>query len=830
MPFFYLLPALGAIAADKIEEIPRNVTKAQIIQNGNYNEILGWIRKRNDFLCGGYYEEASDIIKYPQPLPVMDAPVEVISHSPAYFKQSGESLLHGGVILKQPGRELFADRIEFFRDHETGKIKHADLFGDVRFSEHGKLLISTKGKLDFSQKKYHATDGIYRLLADTSAGLVNVWGRAKEIYSEESGILRCKKATYSTCPPDVTPWYIWSNTLILDRNENRGVASNAIFYVRKVPVFYMPYFSFSLDRKRKSGFLTPAPTYSSKSGYSIDFPYYLNLASNYDFTLAPEIFAKRGLFTSGKFRYLTTHNQGHAQVSYIPRDRAFRNFRDTALFSYDQRALKALRDSKDFRGSLGLENRLTFNDHWLASLDVNYVTDDYFIQDFPGIHRVVDSDQLLNRLDVSYTDEHWYFLSRLQLFQTLHPITHGKTQEQYRRLPQLNFAGEFPNFYSGFDYHFDSEIVNFSHGKKGYYDRTVVDGARLALAQTISKPLHWKGGAFIPRVELQGIGYGLYDRIHSGISGVPSSVARIYPIFSLDGNFAFSREIYFFGSHYKQTLEPRLFYLLVPHRDQNEVPIFDTYLPPFDFSQLFRSNRFLGVDRIGDANQLAVALTSRFLDEKGHECFSASIGQLLAFKKHSVFIEDHSSAFIPFNPDPLGNEHLSPIVGRIQYNMGAQLNGSMDIAWDPSYHRINTANFNLQYKRDHGHVLNLWYNYVLQGDQLQHSESINLSRIGVSFYWQVWRNWSFMGNLNYNTSYGRAQSHFCGLEYNGCCWGMRIGYGRNFIGIGSNDQKNYDSRYYIQILFKGFSDVAFGSIHNLLAEQVRGFEDNFSKR
>ena len=817
------------IIGGSIEKIPAlaDITA----EDNNYlnpAKALRWVEGCLDeddlCICNGYYAESENTIKHPKAASAMDSAIEVTATQPAFFKQTGESLLRGDVVLKQPGRGLFANSIEFFRDRDSGKILRATLFGNARLAEYGKLLISQKSSLDFVHGKYHVTNGIYRMRADTSSGLEDVWGTARELVSEKSGELRGKKATYSTCQPDRPFWHIRSNRLTLDRNKSRGTATNVVFYVKNIPMFYTPYFSFPLDRKRKSGFLAPTHAYSQNSGFNIDLPYYFNSAPNYDLIFTPELFTKRGLLTKGKFRYLTKQNSGHVQASYAPQDHVFRDFRNATTYSADKQALRLLKNSKDYRGSIDLKNRSIFGDHWTAGIDIKYVTDDYFIQDFPAVLCTTDRDQLLNQADLAYAGERWNFLGKLQLFQTLHTITQSGSQDQYRRLPQLNLSGDFPQFWRGVDYRVDSEVVNFSHAED-YYGSTsnLVNGSRFQITQAIGLPINRMGGAITPRVELRGVGYNIHDN--------GSTIIKAHPIFSLDNNHVFSRNINFFGNSYRQTLEPRLLYLFSPYRNQSEAPNFDTYLPTFDFNQLFRSNRFLGGDRVGDANQITLALTSRFLNESGFEQFNVSIGQIVSFRKHRVLIKrGRQAATGIFNPDPLENGYLSPLVEQIQYNASNKISGSLNIAWDPSYHRLNSSTFNLQYREDSGCILNLWYNYAFNGDQLSQGQAINLSRIGMSFYWKVWRNWSLVSSVTYNASYNRSQNYFGGLEYNSCCWGMRLAYGRNFIGIGSDKQKSYDTRCYIQIIFKGFSDVGFGSINNVLSSQISGFKDNFSKR
>lgn len=816
---------IGMVSSDVSHFIP--TADNSFLSATGVVKALGWVKNcGGENLCGGCYFESENFIKNPEPVGFADAPMNVTASKPAFFTEAGTSVIQGDVKLIQPGREITADHATFFRDNVTGRIQKSILIGHVNFKEPNQLIVSEQGNLDFFNKIYILHSGIYRLLADTPTGLYHVWGRAKHAISSVKGVLLLKKATYTTCQPDNPAWYLGGDEVDLNRNTGRGEVTHATLYLKKLPVFYMPYFNFPIDKRRQTGFLTPTPSYSKDSGFGFDIPYYLNLAPNYDLTLTPQIFTNRGVLMGGAFRYLTVTSTGSANINYIPYDSAFVRYRDSKSDSStsDYHSLKALKESKNSRGLFNFQNNSRFSENWKSSININYATDDYFLQDFGNKGTIIDNDQLLNRADIAYTDYHWDFLGRLQVFQTLHPITSTGVQDQYKRLPQINFSGDFPSGWGGLDYRLDSELVNFMH-RDDFYETnnlsTIVSGSRFNIMPSIGAPMHWLGGYITPRVQLQATGYNIHDQLDSK---APNSFTRLHPLLSIDSGIVFRRDIKFFHKGYVQTLEPRLFYLLVPTISQDEIPKFDTYLPAFDFNQLFRANRFSGIDRVGDANQIALGVTTRFLDEDGQEKLNIGLGQIVSMHKHRIDLDNNVDAI--FGVDPLRHETLSPIVGKLQYLIVPKVNITFNAAWDPSYHRFNTFDTNLQYLNSSDRVVNLWYRYVIKGDQDPALEKpIDFSRIGVSTGWKVWQRWNIIGGLSYNISYKRAQNYLYGLEYNSCCWAMRIVHSRNFVNVDINNYKTYDSRIYLQLLLKGFNNFDYGGLEGVLASQVSGYHN-----
>lgn len=801
-------------------------------------KILGWTRDPGlCTLCGGYYKDNSNILENKNPSPIKDTPLDIKSSKNAVFKNYGESIIQGDVILTQPGREIKADNVTLFRDKATNKFTNSSLSGNVKFYEYGRLVVADKSYLDFAKEEYTLDNGIYRLLSDTKPNSNNGWGTIKYGIRKPDGILKMRKATYSSCPPDATSWYLWSDRLTLNRNTGIGRSINTILFFQDIPVFYTPYFRFPIDKRRVTGFL--APTLKSESpGYSLSLPLYLNLAPNYDATFTPSFYNTRGVLLDGEFRHLTAKTSSILDINYINQDRKFTEFRkefSSHNFATPSEAnpnppfvptnaQTALKNSSANRALFNLNNNINYNTNWKSSLITSYATDDYFLQDFGSPMTSINQDQLFNQAQIKYANTNWAFSGTAEGFQTLHRIDKdSKTglsiaQDLYKKLPQVNLSGYLPNGFGGLDYYLDTEAVNFA--KRDDFESHIpyFGGGRFNLESGASLPLVWMGGSLTPKISLQATKYALHDRIE------PQNITRALPLLSVDGKLLFDRNTSFLNQTYTQTLEPRLFYLWVPNTNQDDIPIFDTTLPPFDFSQLFRTNRFSGIDRTGDANQISYALTSRILNDAGQEKVNMGIGQMLTLHKHQVTLTP-ADRDNPSPPDPLLHEYLSPIAGKIQYLLTPKFSATTEASWDPNYQHFNIASVSLQYKEAGDKVLNLRYTYALDGDPAPvENKKHDLSCIAFSAGWRVWNHWNILGSVDYNISYKRSQNYIYGLEYESCCFAVRFVRDRAYVGTNTT----YASRTYIQILLKGLGDskgFGLGSGNSSSSGGIAGYDN-----
>ncbi|MFU8797881.1 MAG: LPS-assembly protein LptD, partial [Gammaproteobacteria bacterium] len=621
---------------------------------------------------------------------------------------------------------------------------------------------------------------------------------------------------------------------------------NATVYVKKIPVFYTPYFSFPIDDQRKSGILLPTYGNSKLGGFMLQVPYYWNIAPNYDATFTPGWYSKRGIQLGTEVRYLTPGNQGEIALIVLPHDAAFSAFRHTASNYYTKRPYEAARladKASTYRGYVSWRQMTQFSPRWASTMDYMRVTDDYYFRDFSGQRMPLIPNQLLQQIDLTYTGDHWNFRGLLQDYQTLHPITLGTVNKPYVKFPQLSLSASYPNKKFGLTYQLSNEYTYFTRGLNPGESINPVVGDRIHIQPGISLPLNGISGYITPNLQMFMTGYQLKNQPHN----FANQQQRALPVFSLDSGLYFDKETTFGKSVYQQTLEPRLFYLYVPYANQSQIPLFDSALPGFNYDQLFRLNRFNGLDRVGDANQITVALTTRFLDqESGLEKFRASIGQIYYFQNRRVFTCPPSSTLPnaapncnPNSPNNPLNVHYpaggnlsptaksSPLAGQLNYKFNPQWETTANVTWDPQTRRTQNGNISLQYRPDKNRLLNLGYNFLQYGDPFQGNPT-NLSQTMVSGAWPIKDRWQAVGSWNYNLSHERSQTYFYGIEYNTCCWAARVVVGRTFSGLSPSQEPTYNSAIYFQIQLKGFGNFGAANPTNIL-NTIPGYRDQFGQ-
>jgi LPS-assembly protein len=823
----------------------------------NIPALLGWV-PNDKYICGGYYQDPLAAL-IGQPLPPLDTtPVKIDSTGGGEFKANGTSVLTGNVTIDQPGRWVHADKVEFNRNATTGQISDATLTGHAVLREPGKVMVGDSGHVELQTKVAHFFHALYHIAIsafnpgattpENAAQELHAWGKVQEIDQQSSGIIRLRKATYTTCAPNtLCAWQLSARKVDLNRDVGRGYAYDAWLHVKGIPVFYTPYINFPIDDRRQTGFLFPTVGSSNKSGLTVSIPYYWNIAPNYDATITPNIYSKRGVQLGGLFRYLTPIDNGSINTSFLPHDRAFANFKKQAVTQYPLTAqapqLNRLLESSDNRGFFNWKDNANFNPHWNSTINYNYVSDDYYYQDFGGIPTLVPN-QLPRQGTVNYSGDVWNFTGELFGYQTLHPINQSTITNPYFRLPELDLNGNFPDQPYGLNYQLNNQFVYFQRDRNPGELTEPMKAGRLNLQPGVSLPLTSLGGYATPNLQLALTHYNIGNQV----SGYASEFDRKLPIFDIDSGLYFDRDASFGHSDYQQTLEPRLFYLYVPYRNQDNIPLFDSAIIPFSYDSLFTTNRFSGLDRIGDANQITFALTTRFLDaDSGAEKFRASIGEIYYFQNRRV--SNCAPAGTPAsvalgtvcsNPNTVigaipPNEVTSPIAGQVSYQFNPSWSTTANIAWDPHIHQTVNGNWNFHYQPWPNHIINFNYNYIRFGDPIStnppttppDSHKNDLDQVGFSFAWPFKMNWSAIGGLNYNRSHNYPQTYFYGLEYDSCCWAVRLVAGRAFSALNQNGNPVFNNSIYLQWQFKGLGTVGTNDPASMLMGSIPGYQDNF---
>lgn len=552
-------------------------------------------------------------------------------------------------------------------------------------------------------------------------------GDAKAILFEGEDKKRLLDARYTTCEAGVDDWYIKASDISLNNYTDSGTAKNARIEFKGVPLLYTPWISFSFNDQRKSGFLAPTIGSTSRSGFEVLAPYYWNIAPNMDATLAARALSKRGVQLQGEFRYLEEDFSGTSNLEYLPGD--------------------SLTGENRYYANLKHQHRL--GNGWSAGYSLEKVSDDQYFSEMST--RIVTTSRinLPQQFNLDYADENWRFNAIAQKFQTLQPDAFP-----YERLPQMTLSGN--KYFGDINASLYSQFTVFDINKNAPLDSITgkqrVTGSRTTLNPSISIPFTRPYGYLTPKFGIHHTNYSLNDDPNN-----ESSYQRTLPTFSLDSGLYFDRDFKIANRGYSQTLEPRLFYVYIPNRDQANIPIFDTSLADLNFSSLFFENQFVGNDRINNANQISYALTTRFIESSsGQQRLSASIGQRYYFSDQKVALDYR-------DPKQFRTNNSSDIIAGIS----GQLRNSwiIDALWQYNTDDSNSVRSTLsaRYNPEPGKVLNLSYSY--------RQDSIDQGNI--SSQWPLGKGWYGIGRFNYSFRENRIIETIGGLEYDAGCWQAR---------------------------------------------------------
>ncbi len=781
-----------------------------------FAQCLGWKSDESSPLCLGNY----------QPLTV--APLEssdeihIMADQVSLYRDQ-RSTLTGHVQVQQEQRIVNAQTAYVYRDSKTNQVTQVEFLGDVRYLEPDRLMIARTATINPQDKSGETTDVLYRFNSTRGKQALPAWGRAGLIKRFANKDYLLKQATYSTCAPQDKAWEVQAQTITLNNAKATGVAKNALLRIHNKLIFYTPYLSFPTNKERKSGFLFPMIGYSNVGGADFGVPYYWNIAPNYDMTLAPHLYSKRGVMMGGEFRYLTPKSTGLIRGSFLPDDKAFKQFLDT-----NEPVFPELRNHSTNRWSAGLLEQTRITPNLLFTAQVEQVSDDYYLQDFSSNLAQTTERQLLRQADLTYSSEHWLFRGMTQSYQTLHPVNEPPTASVYERLPQLMVQG----FYYELPFNTRLNIT-------GQYDQfhwpTAVptpQGPRFHLNPILSLPLVKPWGFLTPSMQVVENNYQL-GPINPQSSG---NFNRTIPRYSIDSGLYFDRPFSIGRMPFRQTLEPRLFYLNVPYSNQSAIPIFDSGNMIFNLEQLFRTNRFSGFDRIGDANQLAYALTTRWLnDETGVEKANFSIGQIKYFAPRQVGLCYSTTGYCASDPNQIGylspTYDVSPIASRASYFFNSLWGITSDYIWDPATKATDNANLNIHYQPTAKSVLSVGYSYLVNADvtQVRNNAGNNnaLHQGLVAYSLPLTEKWSTIGAYSQNISKNYSMMSLFGVQYDSCCWAMRVIGGRTFKNLSADYEPQYNTNVYLQFLLKGLGTLATSDPYNTLNTYIPGYTDPF---
>lgn len=696
-----------------------------------------------------------------------------------------EVVADGNVELRKRNSILQSDRLTY---RET--VDEVEAEGNVRLSRDGDQLQGPRMRMQMAESTGFFEQPEYSIRRIKTGSAPTLWtgneerpstdlttgqGKAARIDFEGNGQYRLTDATYSTCAPAAgrdPDWFVRTAGLHLDYDAEEGTAHDATLVFLGTPILYSPWLNFSLNNERKSGLLTPTGGTTSRGGVEFTQPFYWNIAPNMDATIAPRIMAKRGILWNGEFRYLEPTYRGTIEGQYLGHDQL----------------------TGQTRTSYSLTHSQILGNGFSGTLNLNGVSDDTFFSDLGRGSTATSTTNLVRQGTLSYGGGWWSANLLMQSFQTLQDPNQPPVTEPYRRLPQLTLNGTRSDLPLGMTFAFGGEYVDFQTPAKG-----MPEGKRFILYPQLSLPLQTDILSITPKIGLHSTRYTLNNQA----AGTPDQLTRTLPIFSVDSGVTFERDFAWLGQSLTQTLEPRLYYLYVPVRNQNKIPVFDSGTTDFNFAQIFAENRYSGGDRIGDANQLTTMLASRLLDpETGIETVRAAVGQRFYFTGQQVTLPGEAKR----------NDHASSLLGFFSGRVLPRTTVDVAMEYNPQSRWMERFNVGGRYQPEVGKVLNAGYRFTR--DQF---EAPGLSQIDISGQWPIAGGWYGVGRVNYSIKDQRMVETITGLEYDGGCWVGRVVF-QHLV----TQQNTSNTSFFIQLEFNGFAQVGTSPL-DILKRSVPGY-------
>ncbi len=778
--------------------------------------------------CGDYIEPVRD---YPDAdLKPEDSPMRVASTS-TEVEQENIAYLKGKVHLTQGYRQVRSDNATVNQNDRT-----VDLEGNVQFREPGLLLTGETAHMNMDTKDIQVNDATY-LFHESG-----VRGTADRLTRPSNDIFYIDNATYTTCEPSSNAWQLVSSEVDINPETGIAHAKHVRLEVKDIPILYVPWIRFPTDDRRATGLLFPTFEVSEDNGIDYAQPIYLNLAPNYDATITPRYLQDRGAMLEVEARHLSRMTNTILGGTFLSSDDGGDDSDE------DPNPITGDRDHEgEDRWLANIDHAGQFGRRLRTRIDYTRVSDNDYFRDLGNTTLEVSSQTHLNELaSANYNLNHWAFGITGQAYQTI--SDNPDTFDQYKLLPRLDANGHYQ--WGDFDFELNNQFTSFDHNDDDNLtpgttfmtddQGTFVTGNRLRLNYAASWDKQWAWGYFRPTAKVKHLTYDLDDPLLGQNDDSPSVTV---PVGIIDTGIYLERNTTWLNG-FTQTFEPRLYMVHSKYEDQSDLPDFDTSELTFSYSQLFRDDRFVGGDRIGDTEQISVGLTSRLVEQStGKEWLRASLGQIYYLDDRYVSLNPtFTKSFLKNlgNPDNLTNLNQREVADGLLRNESAyaaelalrlsdNLRIQADILYDEENSELDRGNASLRYHDRDNQILNLSYRFnrkvpLLYGSTLIDSD---IEQADFSTIFPIFRNWNLIGRYNYDLTNSRNLETFVGLQYDSCCWRLSL-ISRKWIDRDDNivlpqDDLTEDKGIFLQLQFKGLAGSGT-KVDTILQDGIYGYE------
>ncbi|MCG5128039.1 LPS assembly protein LptD [Enterobacter mori] len=691
----------------------------------------------------------------------------------------------GNVDINQGNSRLQADEVQLHQKQPEGAVapvRTVDALGNVHYDDNQVILKGPKAWSNLNTKDTNVWEGDYQM--------VGRQGRGKADLMKQRGENRytiLENGSFTSCLPGSNTWSVVGSEVIHDREEQVAEIWNARFKLGPVPVFYSPYLQLPVGDKRRSGFLIPNAKYSTSNYFEFYLPYYWNIAPNMDATITPHYIHKRGnIMWENEFRYLTKAGSGLMEFDYLPSDKVFQDEHPS--------------EGDKHRWMYYWQHAGVMDQVWRFNVDYTKVSDPYYFNDFDSKYGSSTDGYATQKFSVGYAIENFNATVSTKQFQ----VFNTQTASTYGAEPQLD-VNWYQNDVGPFDTRVYAQAVHFVNTNSDMPEAT-----RLHLEPTINLPLSNDWASLNTEAKLMATHYqqknvDWYNNRYG--TDLDESVNRTLPQFKMDGKLIFERDMGLLSDGYTQTLEPRMQYLYVPYRDQSKIQNYDSSFLQSDYSGLFRDRTYGGLDRIASANQLTTGVTTRVYDESAVERFNVSVGQIYYFTESRTGDDD-----INWEKD---NKTGSLVwAGDTYWRMTDRWGLRGGVQYDTRLDNIATGSAAIEYRRDEDRMVQLTYRYAspeyIQATLPNYANADQykdgISQVGGAASWPIADRWSIVGAYYYDTNAQKPADQMLGLQYNSCCYALRVGYERKLNGWDTqNSQGKYDNVIGFNVELRGLS-------------------------
>ena len=808
---------------------PKNVFNSELKTAQRQKTLaddLSWVRKPSYYI-GGYYSNDSQFTKQ-----LCKSKELKINFQDSKYLSSSTIIASGNVEFLECDQELYGDDAIFSLNNDGESVKSLEIFNDaiMRQPSTGIIIRTTDLDANLDDETYSTGRAYFRMaeeMPDTRiydkkhfSGYIR--GYAKEIKKEDDNNIILKNAYLTTGDPYDNAWKIGGENLDINVESKTFYVKNGFFYIKDIPVMYVPYMSFFFGKERKSGFLVPSYVQNDNAGFGVAIPYYFNLAPNYDLLLETVLWSQRGLMENGTFRYMNNYMRTQLEGSLVP---------------YDFKA-------KKIRGAFTISTDTDFKNGIRSSLKYDYVSDAEYYNDFSEGNISLVTKTLLDReFDLYYSNSNVDAGLTLLKYGVVNPrLTVSNTP--YAKLPEvklnLKSDGYTPDYIN-----FGLQTLNtFFYKQSGPAtdspnapQATNVNTFRAYEAPKVTVNLSSTWGYFKPSLEIP-IRYYMLDRKPTDvIKFSQSNVTSVLPIFNIDGGLYFDKEYASDGIKYVSELHPRIFYTYIPYQDQTNIPLFDTSFQNEQYMQMFQVNRFTGHDRINNANQISYALEASTKNQiDGSVLASAKIGQMAYFADRKVTLCQGDSKCT--DQDLFAKDDFSPVMSSFEYQVSKKINLSAQINYRVDQNNFDYQVYQLSYKDDSENIFNISYNNIASdwnsltqqqindGEKPPHQRTITLSTmLNLADQWSVAALW------NYNFEQKKVSDVFVGFQYDAKSWAVRaLWQGTAYTNTDPNLPQALDkltNTFSLSFELKGLGGSGASSNVASRLSQINGFENQW---